>query len=189
MANNLSLCLKRLSLKLTPLLALSNASRASDLTALGAKFTQTSSEGVVFRIPGLTKTRRSGPPKCFTVLRFEDETLCPVQTLEHYMRRTQPLRSTQNREKDPLLISFRKPHNAVSPATIVRRLKEVYIRSRGGYPELLSTFHKISFSHSSKGLWSIDQRHNECHSYVGAVYPLLRLFTTNLRWLIFLKRY
>ena len=45
------------------LLALSNASRASDLTALDMCFQQFSPEGVLFRIPRLTKTRRSGPPR------------------------------------------------------------------------------------------------------------------------------
>lgn len=33
---------------------------------------QRNAEGVLFKIPGLTKTRRSGPPKTMTVARFED---------------------------------------------------------------------------------------------------------------------
>ena len=55
--------MKDLSRKMVVLLALSITSRASDLTALDMRFRQFSPEGVLFRIPGLTKTRHSGPPR------------------------------------------------------------------------------------------------------------------------------
>ena len=58
-----SLSLKQLSKKLAVLLALTNASCSSDLHALDLDYRQFTPEGVLFRIPGLTKTRRSGPPK------------------------------------------------------------------------------------------------------------------------------
>lgn len=51
-----------LSKKLTMLLALSNGKRSSDIHALNIRFRRFTDEGVIFRIPGLTKTRRSGPP-------------------------------------------------------------------------------------------------------------------------------
>ena len=64
------------------LLALTNASRSSDLHALDyCQFTP----GVLFRIPGLTKTRRSGPPQEAIFTSFQENPgLCPVATLKAY---------------------------------------------------------------------------------------------------------
>jgi hypothetical protein len=88
MGDTLALGLKDLSQKLVVLLALSNAPTASGLVALDVRVVQMSAEGVIFRIPGLTKTRRSGPPRSFEVSRFEDESVCPVNTLSNtYGRR------------------------------------------------------------------------------------------------------
>ena len=78
------LSLKDLSRKTVVLLALSNASRASDLTALDMRFRQFSPEGVLFQIPGLTKTRHSGPPREVFFAKFEEESLCLVRTLVQY---------------------------------------------------------------------------------------------------------
>jgi hypothetical protein len=44
------------------LMALSNADRSSDLAALDLNFRAYTGDGVRFVIPGLTKTRRNGPP-------------------------------------------------------------------------------------------------------------------------------
>ena len=87
--SNQTLSLKQLSLKVTTLLALANATRASDLVALDTRFIQRNPEGMLFRIPGLTKTRRSGPPRTMSVAKFEDEMICPVATLEHYLEQDQ----------------------------------------------------------------------------------------------------
>ena len=57
---NGQLSLAILSHKLAMLLALSNADRCSELASLDLHFRSYLREGV---IPGLTKTRRSGPPK------------------------------------------------------------------------------------------------------------------------------
>ena len=59
------LTLKELSKRLVTLLALCNASRASDIRALDVRFKQHTGGGVKFVIPGLTKTRRSGPLREF----------------------------------------------------------------------------------------------------------------------------
>ena len=56
------LSLKELSKKLAMLLALSNASRSSDLHALDLRYRAFHEGRVTFKIPTLTKTRRSGPP-------------------------------------------------------------------------------------------------------------------------------
>ena len=76
---NDQLLLAILSHKLAMLMALSNADRCSELTSLDLCFRSHLREGVKFVIPGLTKTRRSGPPKeDFYPSYPEDEKLCPV---------------------------------------------------------------------------------------------------------------
>ena len=86
------LSLKNLSMKLVMLMALSNASRASDLASLDIRFQQFTPEGVKFFVPGLTKTRRSGPPKEAFFGRFHEKSLCPVNTLILYEEKTKDLR-------------------------------------------------------------------------------------------------
>ena len=125
MGDTPTLNLKALSQKLVVLLALSNAPRASDLVALDVRFVQSSEEGVTFRIPGLTKTRRSGPPRSFEVSRFKDASLCPVKILEYYLRQMKDIRKEGGNGSYPLFISVRKPHNAVTSATIGRWIKQI----------------------------------------------------------------
>jgi len=119
------LSLKNLSMKLVMLMALSNASRASDLASLDIRFQQFTPEGVKFFVPGLTKTRRSGPPKEAFFGRFHEKSLCPVNTLILYEEKTKDLRMSTPNEPSPLLISFRKPHKPVTPASIGRWIKEL----------------------------------------------------------------
>ena len=114
-----------LSKKLVTLLALANASRASDLHALDLQYHQFSQEGVLFHIPTLTKTRRSGLPKTFISIFEEDLSICPVNTLKVYLDKTKQIRMQEENGRLPLLISIRKPHKAVSSATISRWMKQV----------------------------------------------------------------
>ena len=121
--------LQTLSKKLVTLLALANASRASDLHALDLQYHQFSEEGVLFHIPTLTKTRRSGPPKTTFISKFEQEPeICPVSTLKVYIDRTKDIRKQEN-GRLPLLVSFKRPHKAVSSATISRWMKQVLAES------------------------------------------------------------
>ena len=72
-----ALSLKELPKKLAMLLALSNASRSSDVHALDLRY-RVFGEGVTFKILTLTKTK-SGPTKEVSFTAFEQEpTLCPV---------------------------------------------------------------------------------------------------------------
>lgn len=51
---------------------------------------------------GLMKTRRSGPPKVVSFKAFsEDTTICPVNTLREYERRTAELRGQKEKEARP----------------------------------------------------------------------------------------
>ena len=90
------------------LMALSNADRCSELASLDLCFRSYLREGVKFVIPGLTKTRRSGPPKEVLYPSYpEDEKLCPVRTLESYELRTKQLR-LRSTEVSRLFLSVRK---------------------------------------------------------------------------------
>ena len=63
MSPNEALSYKDLTMKLVTIMAITNADRASDLHALDRRFLQETPEGMLFRVPGLTKTRRSGGPR------------------------------------------------------------------------------------------------------------------------------
>lgn len=115
------LSLKMLSLKLVVLMALASAGRSSDLHALDLRFRRYTPEGVIFVLPTLTKTRRSGPPKESFFCTFEEELLCPVHTLRVYERRTDSLRPKENIENR----LFKKPHQPVCSASIARWMKTI----------------------------------------------------------------
>ena len=75
------LSLKDLSWKLVTLMALTNADRASDLHALDLRYRSFSPEWGTFKILGLTKTRRSGPPRQAFYPSFLEKSVCPLETL------------------------------------------------------------------------------------------------------------
>ena len=106
------LSLKNLSLKLIVLMALTSANRSSDLHALDLKFHHYTLEGVIFVLPTLTKTRRSGPPNEYFYCKFKEENLCLVHTLQIYEQHTESLR-IKNSNKNRLFISLQNPHKPV----------------------------------------------------------------------------
>ena len=109
--------------KLAMLLALTNANRSSELAALDLQYCSMQAEGVRFVIPGLTKTRRTGPPKEVFFTGFTaNRKICPVSTLISYRQRTKKLRTSGVTR---LFISVRRPHRPVKPATIGHWLKKV----------------------------------------------------------------
>ena len=121
--------LPELSWKLTMLLALANADRSSDLHLLDLNLKQNLSHGVRFQIAGLSKTRRSGPPREVVYNAFkESEILCPVATLAVYERHTADLR-TLVQDKNPLFIACVKPHKPVSSSTISRWIRNLVEKS------------------------------------------------------------
>ena len=118
------LSLKNLSLKLVVLMALTSANRSSDLHALDLKFRRYTPEGVIFVLPTLTKTRRSGCLKEYFYCKFNEENLCPVHTLQFYEQRTESLRIKTSNE-NRLFISFQKPYKPVCSSSIARWMKTV----------------------------------------------------------------
>ena len=120
--DNKDLSLVDLTSKLMMLMALANADRASDLNSLDTHYMQYTQTGVTFKIPGLTKIRRSGPPIAAFHLILESNTfLCPVSTLKPYMEATKETR--QETKHVALFLSVKKPHNPVSNSTVSRWLK------------------------------------------------------------------
>ena len=113
------LSLTKLSWKLVTLLALSNADRASDLQLLDINYLHISEVSAEFRVDGLGKTRRSGPPRQVTYPRFESPEICPVATLEAYIDRSKPIRGNTT----ALFVSTKKPHKRVTTSTLSRWMK------------------------------------------------------------------
>ena len=118
---NGSLSLKNLSLKLAMLMALVEASRSSELAALDLRYRTFKPEGVVFKLPTLTKKRNPGaPPRELFFGAFpEDKDLCVVQCLRCYELATRDLRS----QGTALFVSYVKSHKPVSSQRIAHWLK------------------------------------------------------------------
>ena len=123
---------------------MANADRSSDLVALDITFRAYQENGVRFIIPGLTKTRRSGPPKEAFYASFPEEVaICAVKTLKEYELRTVGFRPKDITVPTPLFLAVRRPHNPVKPATIGHWLKKVM--------ELSGIDTSIFSAHSTRG--------------------------------------
>ena len=121
---------QQLTHKLATLMALANADRCSDLAALDLSYHSAQGNGVLFTIPGLTKSRRKGPPlQAFYTSFPEEPLLCPVRALNSYIKRSENLRYLSTAD-NRLFISVRKPHKPVKPATIGHWIKG-YLKGAG----------------------------------------------------------
>ena len=108
------------------LMVLSNADRCSDLVVLDLNFRDFVGNGVRFVIPGLTKTRISGPPlEAFYPSFPEDPCVYPVATLWCYETQSKDLRKSQHSSRNPLFISVWKSHKPVKAATVGHLLKAI----------------------------------------------------------------
>jgi integrase len=117
---NEELTLKVLSHKVVTLMALTSASRSSELHKLDIRFMQITPGLISFTLTGLIKTTKvnDGP----IVLSFadnENEKLSAEKCILHYLDRTNVIRG----EETQLLISHIKPHKAVKTCTIASWLK------------------------------------------------------------------
>ena len=84
--NNDNLSLRALSKKLALLMALTDASKTSELQALDLRFRRFRPEGVYFTPASLTKKQKMGAPakELFFGAFSQDHTLCVVQCLRQY---------------------------------------------------------------------------------------------------------
>ena len=120
-----SLSLKLLTFKLVMLMCLARPSRSADLASLCIDTCYFKPEGVVFLPSELAKQARVGKPltEIFFASFPDNNQLCPVHTLRHYLYVTDTLRKSTSTSR--LLLAIIKPHNPVAPCTIARWLKEV----------------------------------------------------------------
>ena len=127
---------KRLSQKLTMLMALSNASRCSELCGLDIERMRFNETGVTFSLGRLTKTSKPGQSKSlFYPVLASDKEVCPVFTLKEYLKRT------EDRKESKLFLSYIRPYKPVLPCSLARWLKEIL--TEAGYSDFKA--------HSSRG--------------------------------------
>ena len=119
---NSALSLKVLSQKLAMLLALTSAERSSELAAHDLRFRRVCPEGVVFNLPCLTKSIRSGKnlKQSFHTSFPEDKNLCVVECLREYEARTKDMRTVIAGQENKLFLSIVQPHKPVSSGTVTR---------------------------------------------------------------------
>ena len=127
---NQDLSLKVLTQKLALLLALTAPKRSSELKLLDLRFMRILPEGVVFELPGMTKTSSEVTPAFFT--KFDDcESLCVLRCLQSYISRTRTFRPTVDAASNQqLLISYHRPHKPVKSCSIARWIKS-FLSSAG----------------------------------------------------------
>ena len=125
MGDNAALTDKKLSYKLTMLLALSNANRAHEIRSLNPKYLQDFGDRIVWPIEKLTKSKRQSKPEVsITLVAYEEESLNVISCLRIYLSRTTEWRTTEA-QKSQLLLGMVKPHNPVTTSTVSRWLREL----------------------------------------------------------------
>lgn len=124
---NTSLSLKCLSWKLVLLLLLCTDQRGQTIWLLKLSGMSETEDGIVFRMSDLLKHNRPGDPlSIIKVMKFkEDRRLCPVTSLNTYIRKTKELR----RDINELLISTIKPYKAISRNTVSNWVKRMLDRA------------------------------------------------------------
>ena len=117
-----TLKLKELTLKLVTLILLVSGQRGQTVHLLDLSNMRVSTDSYTFLFTKLLKQTRPGfPNPTVTLTAFRDSRLCVVTTLKEYISRTEPLRGSESQ----LLVSYTKPHKAVSRDTIGRWVKTV----------------------------------------------------------------
>ena len=99
------------------------------MTNLNLSYLSKSKSFYVFYLCKLTKTWRKGktPPKALKLYSFLGENkLCVYTTFDTYLSKRESLDTHESR----VLVSFVKPHKAVTSSTVSRRLKEGLLVAR-----------------------------------------------------------
>ena len=120
---------KNLTCKLTVLLALSSALRASSIQHLNINFMAKTKSCYKFYLNKLDKSwRKCKAPPAFTYQEYTpNESLYVVRTLDEYIARTERWRSAE--EHSQLLLSFIYPEKPVVSCTISGWLKTILMKS------------------------------------------------------------
>ena len=147
---NQDLSLRLLTKKLAMLLALSSASRCSELAYLETSNMKILPDGIKFTLTRHKKNRNSSimPGLVFFPIYKNNSDLCPVECLKCYIQRTRHLRSKENR----LFRGLIKPYAPISPATVSRYLTQVIVLSGGPHlKEHCRLGHSVRSLATSKG--------------------------------------
>jgi hypothetical protein len=113
----------QLTHKLTMLLALTTASRASEIQALDLEYMMDKTSEVIFTLPQHTKTSKAGQkPQTVSIQAYHHSELDVVACLRTYILRTTDWREDKSKHK--LLLGTVAPHNPVKPCTIANWLKK-----------------------------------------------------------------
>ena len=122
-----SITLKQLTLKLFMLAALILEARKSSIDKFDLRFRFLRSNGVLFKVPGLTRCANQNKPaeKVFLASFPPDRRLCFTTYLRVYERKTKVFRPTSAQSKNLLFLSYIKPHKPVSSSTSARWAKSV----------------------------------------------------------------
>lgn len=106
------------------LLALAGVSRGHEIQYLDIRYMSKTDNSYTFQFSTLTKSWRNGksPPSITFQSYDKDPLLCPIRTLETYLKRSEPWRQE---EKFQLLLSFNNPHGEVKACSLARWIKFV----------------------------------------------------------------
>ena len=100
----------------------------SELGALDVRYQVFKPEGVLFRLPTLTKKRKVGAPprEIFFGAYPPDERLCVVEAWKHYEACTNQYRKSEDSTKENrLFLSCLKPHRPVTSQRIAHWIKDL----------------------------------------------------------------
>lgn len=119
--SNEDMTLKKLTLKVVTLLALTTGQRMQTLELIDIRNIRRVEDGVEIKIPDRIKTSRLNKSQPQLIVPFypENARLCVASTLETYLERTRLLRDSETK----LFISFKKPFKTVSSQTLSRWIK------------------------------------------------------------------
>lgn len=124
---NTDISLEYLTYKLSILVALATGQRVQTLSLIEVDNILRSDAGIEIKITQRIKTSGRNRLQPTLVLPFfkEDSEVCVASTLLLYMRKTESLRTANNKKCNNLFITFKKPfHNATSQ-TISRWIKKI----------------------------------------------------------------
>ena len=117
---NFELTLKQLTLKLATILALIMSQRAQTIHSLDINYMKIESHVITLAFPTLLKhSRPRHHLKPVPLKEYHVKKLCPVDLINTYLDRTDPIRAGESK----VLLRHRKPHKKVTQKTVSRWFK------------------------------------------------------------------
>ena len=138
---------KDLTLKLSSLLAITSAGRASEICYFDIRYLVKGKSSYEFHFSKLTKSWRRGKPRPKMSFNFfpEEPSICVCKTIDQYLLRSKEWRSEEDTQ---LLLSHIKPHDPVEVGTVSRWLMEML--RQAGIDTSTFTGHSTRYASTSK---------------------------------------